>query len=447
MGGAASLRLFRDRSFRALWIGQVISVFGDRFTYLALLAVVVEGARHPSNPAPELSWIPVVSFLPAILFGPWIGALVDSWDRKRVLVLSDAARGVVALLFLVVVPRAGLVGAFGLVFALYVANAFFLPARSAILPDMVEGDRLVEANSLVTLAGVAATIAGSLAGGAAVARFGWRIGFALDALTYFVSVVALSQIRVRPRRAEAAAALAAETRPTAPAAGAEPAAPAGRNEPALQRAGDAYRALFSDVIAGARAAIASRRALGAIAATGLLWVAGGVLHVAAPILLQSRGRGLVSGVGTLLAVTASGMVAGSLLLAARGCGKSPWGRTALGLAGAGAALVAFARAGRAGVDLSLAFSAGVFVALLLVTTEAALQQAIAAETRARVFALRDFAARLLVLLSAALSGWILGRGLLRPEWAVIGAGALLLVGAVVLGLMAAARSRTARGAA
>lgn len=417
MGGAASLRLFRDRSFRALWIGQVVSVFGDRFTYLALLAVIVERARLPGNPAAELAWIPVVSFLPTILFGPWIGALVDTWDRKRVLVLSDSARGVLALLFLVVVPRGGLPGAFGLVFALYVANSFFLPARSAILPDMVPEDRLVEANSLVTLAGVAATIAGSLAGGVAIARFGWRVGFALDAATYFVSALALLWIRL----------------PRAPRdAGKVP-------------AGDAYRALLADVRAGARAALSSRRALGAIAATGLLWVAGGVLHVAAPIVLQARGRGMVSGVGTLLAATATGMVAGSLGLAARGRGRSPWGRTAWGLVGAGASLVAFARVRSAASDLALGFVAGAFVALLLVTTEAVLQETIAAETRARVFALRDFTARLLVLAAAGLAGAVLAHGAARAEWAVAGAGLFLGAGGIGLALLARGRARDGAG--
>ncbi|HEV8128992.1 MAG TPA: MFS transporter, partial [Candidatus Eisenbacteria bacterium] len=268
MGGAASLRLFRSGSFRALWIGQLVSVFGDRFTYLALLAVVIERARAPSNPAAELSWIPVVSFLPTILFGPWIGALVDTWNRKRVLVLSDAARGVIALLFLVVVPRGGLAGAFGLVFALYVANTFFLPARSAVLPDMVPADRLTEANSLVTLAGVAATIAGSLIGGLAVQRLGWRAGFAFDAVTYFVSALALTQIRVA---AAAAPRVAVSSEP--------------------RSATGAYRALWADVREGARITLGSRRAMGAIAATGLLWVAGGALHVAAPILLSRRGEG------------------------------------------------------------------------------------------------------------------------------------------------------------
>jgi hypothetical protein len=436
MGGAASLRLFRSGSFRALWIGQLVSVFGDRFTYLALLAVVIEHARTPDNPAAELSWIPVVSFLPTILFGPWIGALVDSWNRKRVLVISDASRGVIALLFLVVVPSGGLAGAFGLVFALYVANTFFLPARSAVLPDLVPEDRLVEANSLVTLSGVIATIAGSLVGGVTIARFGWRAGFALDALTYFLSALALTRVRT-PARAARAGSAGSDAVGSAEAHGAARAGAAAK----------AYRTLLADVRDGARIALGSRRALGAIAATGLLWVAGGVLHVAAPILLARRGVGIVAGVGTILAATATGMVAGSLLLAARGRGRSPWGRVAWGLAGAGAALALFARSRHPAADLALGFSAGAFTALLLVTTEAALQETIAPEARARVFALRDFAARILVLASAGAAGVLLGRSIVPAEQAVLGAGTLLALGGVALALWARSRRDVASGRA
>jgi MFS family permease len=425
MSGAASLRLFRSGSFRALWIGQLVSVFGDRFTYLALLAVVIERASVPANPATELSWIPVVSFLPTSLFGPWIGALVDTWNRKRVLVLSDAARGVMALLFLVVVPRGGLAGAFGLVFALYVANTFFLPARSAVLPDMVPADRLTEANSLVTLAGVAATIAGSLIGGLEVQRFGWRVGFAFDAVTYFVSALALTQIRV----ADVAA-------PVAPKVGTSGEAKSARS---------AYRALWADVREGARITLGSRRAIGAIAATGLLWVAGGALHVAAPILLSRRGEGIVAGVGTILAAAATGMVAGSLLLAVRGRGHNPWMRVAWGLFGAGAALVFFARSRNPTLDLALGFVAGVFAALLLVTTEAMLQEIIAAEARARVFALRDVAARILVLVAAGLAGAFLARRLLSPECAIQAAGALLVLGGIWLAVWAGLRKKDGVG--
>jgi len=141
--GADSLRLFRLPNFRALWTGQLVSIFGDRFTYLALLALIAERAADPANPARELSLIPVVSFLPAILFAPWIGALVDSWNTRATLIVSDAARGVIVLAIIPAVHAGGLPAGFALVFVLYLANTFFLPARSAILPDLVPRERLV----------------------------------------------------------------------------------------------------------------------------------------------------------------------------------------------------------------------------------------------------------------------------------------------------------------
>ena len=89
--------LARDRNYVSLWLGQFISIFGDRFTYLALLAVVVARARDPQNPAAELALLPLASFLPAILFGPWIGAIVDRSDTRHVLIVSDLARGLAVL--------------------------------------------------------------------------------------------------------------------------------------------------------------------------------------------------------------------------------------------------------------------------------------------------------------------------------------------------------------
>ncbi len=263
-----SLALARDPNFRALWFGQLISIFGDRFTYLALLAVIVARARTPENPAAELALLPLVSFLPAILFGPWIGAWIDRNDTRRVLIASDAARGVVVLAMIPATLAGGLPALFALVFLLYVANTFFLPARSAIMPLLVPEERLTEANSLATFAGVAATIGGSLAGGFLVARFGWRWGFALDAATYFVSVVALWMIRIPPRTGAAR-----------PAAGAAAALDAAAR----------YRRLLADVREGCAILLRTPRAWGAVGATMLLWMAGGVLHVAVPILIGGGG--------------------------------------------------------------------------------------------------------------------------------------------------------------
>lgn len=397
--GASPLHLFRSRNFRALWIGQLISIFGDRLTYLALLALVMEHAANPGNPAPELALIPIVSFLPAILFGPWAGALVDRWNTRTTLLVSDAIRGVLVLAIVPAAAWGGLPAAFGLVFLLYVVNAFFLPARSAILPDLVPEESLVQANSLATLAGILATIAGSLAGGLLVERFGWRIGFQSDAATYFLSVAALALIQVAPRV-------------RAPRSGA--------------RSG--HRAIASDVREGARMARQQAPALGSIAAMTLLWVAGGALYVSMPQVVGGRGVGVVTGVGGTLAAAATGMVAGTLLLTGIGPKLSVRLRMVTGLLGGGAAMIAFA-ALRHPIGLwCAAFGAGTFVAFLLVTTEAVLQASIAPEARGRVFALRDFLARAGLLASAATLGWLSSRMAIAPEWIICVAGAVLLVG-------------------
>jgi MFS family permease len=394
-------RLFRSPNFRNLWLGQLVSIFGDRLQYLALLSLLVERAHDPRNPAPELALVPVVSFLPTILIGPMAGALVDGWDTRRVLVVSDFLRGCVILSTIPAAVHLGLPAAFGMVFLLYLVNTFFLPARSAILPDLVEPEDLVEANSLATLAGVLATIAGSLLGGFLVERVGWRWGLGFDAVTYFVSVLFLAALRPRAREPRA--------RP-----------------PELQ---GIYGALGRDVKEGALLTVRNRAVLGPILALVLLWIAGGVLHVAGTTLLRQRLDTFVSGTGGLLSAVGFGMVAGTLLTAWMG---RRWPRVsmAVGLAGTGLALLVFARAFSLGALLAVSFTAGIFVAILLVTTESAVQAAVHSSARGRVFALRDFSTRVAVLTVAGLLGLVLGREWIAPSMAVTGAGVLLLGGAV-----------------
>lgn len=399
---AAGARLFRERSFRALWIGQFVSIFGDRLHYLALLALIVECAHDPRNPAPELAIVPAVSFLPAILLGPAAGALVDSWDTRRVLVASDFLRGILVLLLIPAAGWGGLPAAFAVVFLLFTANTFFLPARSAILPDLVSKEDLVRANSLATLAGVVATILGSLLGGILVERVGWRWGFAIDSATYFVSVAFLAAIGSRPH-----------------AKGPRPAT-----------WGGAYRALGKDVAEGARLAVSNRAVLGSLLALICLWVAGGALHVAGTVLIVQRTEGFVSGMGGILSLVGFGMVAGTLLLASWG---SRWPKRALvaaGLSGTGAMLALFALLPATFALAFASFLAGFFVALLLVTTEAIMQSSIGPGARARVFALRDFSTRFAVLGTAGILGLSLGRGWIAPAGTVAAAGAMLLLAGV-----------------
>lgn len=438
MARAGVRRLAGIPGFRALWMGQFASIFGDRFHYLALLALLIARARNPANPAPELAIVPLVSFLPAILFGPIAGPLVDRWNVKRVLVASDAIRGALVLLLIPAAVWGGLPAAFAVVFALYVANTFFLPARSAILPLIVPAETLVNANSLATLAGVLATLAGSLLGGWVVERVGWRWGFAIDGVTYFISVAALAMIplaAVRARGSQRNADVDGGERAKVREADRRPGPEGGPR--ALPPPTRLYRDLARSLADGVRITAHNPRALGSIAALVLLWAAGGVLHVAGTLLVQSRMAGVVEGVGTLLAAAGLGMVLGTVLLSARGDRLSGGAVAAIALLGIGAALVAFAVTRPARALYPIAFAAGIFVAALLIVTEAAIQRTVAPEALGRVFALRDLATRVAVLASAGAAGVLVGHGIVSPASAVAAAGALL-VAAAITGLLAGA---------
>jgi hypothetical protein len=158
-------------------------------------------------------------------------------------------------------------------------------------------------------------------------------------------------------------------------------------------------------------------------------MAGGALHVSLPQVLGLRGAGVIAGLGGALGAAALGMVVTTVILADLIRKLPNPARLVLGLAGAGSALVAFAVLRHPAALACAAFVAGGFVVLLLVTTEAVIQESIAAEARGRVFALRDFLGRAGLLASAGLLALFLRRGWISPEWVVAVSGGILVLGA------------------
>ena len=147
-------------------------------------------------------------YLPVFLLAPLAGALVDRSSKGWVLVWTDVARGLVVLS----IPFAfgatnSFVPVFAAVFILAVGNLFFVPAKSALIPEIVPAPVLVRANSILWTAGIAGTVAGFLSGGAIFDLLSWRLCFWLDGATYLLSAslmigLAREAGRLRPIRAE-----------------------------------------------------------------------------------------------------------------------------------------------------------------------------------------------------------------------------------------------------
>src|SRR6266478_2804190 len=100
MNSLTYMQLLRsNRSFRRLWVGQVVSELGNWFNFIAALGLV----RTVSHAAPEVTTIILIARLaPFTLFAPLAGAFVDRWSRRTVMIVADLARVGVALGFLLV---------------------------------------------------------------------------------------------------------------------------------------------------------------------------------------------------------------------------------------------------------------------------------------------------------------------------------------------------------
>ena len=176
---------FKNKNFFFLWLAQVISQFGDRITQMALIGLIA--GRTPGS-AFELAKLLSFTIFPVFIIGPIAGVYVDRWDRRTTLFVCDFLRGIIVLMIpLALLDRGSMVPIYIAVFLAFCLSRFYVPAKMSIIPDLVETEDLLMANSLVTTTGMIAFVLGCVLGGLIVEKFGASGGFFCNALTLFIS--------------------------------------------------------------------------------------------------------------------------------------------------------------------------------------------------------------------------------------------------------------------
>jgi MFS family permease len=172
------------RSFRRLLIGQVVSELGSWFDFIAVLGLV----RAVSAGAAEATAMLVFMRLaPFALFAPVAGALVDRWSRRTVMIVSDAARAIVVLGFLLVRGPEDLWIVYACSIISSLLGALFEAAKNAAVPNLAGDEGLLAANALMFSSRFLLMSVGAALGGATAARFGYTAAFVVDALSFLVS--------------------------------------------------------------------------------------------------------------------------------------------------------------------------------------------------------------------------------------------------------------------
>jgi predicted MFS family arabinose efflux permease len=186
----------RERNFRLYFIGQLTSWIGTGMTMVALAFAVFRSERS----ATALGIVLMADTIPLALFILVGGVIADRIGRRRVMLSSDVLRGVAqaSLGVWVLTAQPPLWGF--VVFAALVGTgtAFFSPALTGLIPEVVSPRRLSQANALDGLTNSIGMIAGPALAGIIVATTspGWAI--VADASSYGVSVVSLALLRLPP---------------------------------------------------------------------------------------------------------------------------------------------------------------------------------------------------------------------------------------------------------
>lgn len=264
--------VFGIAEFRNLWSAQLLSVAGDQLARVALTVLVYSRTHSPLLAALTYA----VTIVPIFAGGVLLSGLADRFPRRAVMIICDVVRCLLVLVM--AIPDMPLAALLVLLFVVTTFTAPFTAARSAIYPDVLEGDRYILGTAVTMTTYQFAQVAGFAIGGAVVGFFGARTCLLADAVTFATSAL-LVRYGVRGR-------------------------------PAAKAAAGSVFAPMADAVAGTRLVFANPALRGPML---FGWLAAFVVvpeGLAVPLAHWLTGGDIL--VGLLLAATALGIAAGSM---------------------------------------------------------------------------------------------------------------------------------------
>ena len=187
------LRVLSNVQFTILWVAQLVSQSGDYVLNVAIVWLVLQ----TTGSAIDVGLALAASLLPNVLVGPVAGVLLDSFNCKDLMLISNLAQAstvlAVAMLYYL-----GVLGLERLLAAILLLNAeaqFFKPAIVAIIPRVVDREDLMASNGLISITTSLNQITGYGVGGVIVALFGVSLPIFYDCLTFLVAFALITFLK------------------------------------------------------------------------------------------------------------------------------------------------------------------------------------------------------------------------------------------------------------
>ncbi len=179
--------LLRRKGITFLGLSSTISQLGDRLTHMVIITLI--GVMFPGRIS-AFSQFALTWSLPVVILSPFAGVLIDHWNKRTIMFRCHLIQSMLIFMTPIFVSLTrSIVPIWTLVILFFSLDLFNNASKNAVVPDLVEYDELVPANSLlITLARIA-TFIGMVGGGYLVRWVGWQLGFYIDASTHFIAGV------------------------------------------------------------------------------------------------------------------------------------------------------------------------------------------------------------------------------------------------------------------
>ncbi|MFZ5351556.1 MAG: MFS transporter [Bacillota bacterium] len=184
-----------NKDLMVLWFGHAISIFGDAITFLALPYLVYEATGSKN----ALAFTALLRGAPIILLGLFAGALVDRWNRKRIMISSDLIRALLTLPLIVVPNEYFVITVYTVSVLKSIAGIFFNPAINSTIPAIVNKRDLNTVNSMLGFTGSTLAFVTPLIGMALIKIAGARAVLLIDMISFIVSAIAVYYINIPAR--------------------------------------------------------------------------------------------------------------------------------------------------------------------------------------------------------------------------------------------------------
>ncbi|ARU61759.1 hypothetical protein CBW65_12535 [Tumebacillus avium] len=190
--------LFRNRNFTLLYVGQLVSLFGDWFRGVVMIVILYD--LHPA--ASTVGGMFIATILPTLFGSIFVGPFVDRWNKKNIMIWTNLLRFVLTLAMVYGVYLQNIWVLYGLIVVSSLVSAAFQPARTAVIPEIVEEKQIVKATSSFAILNSVTMVVASALGGFVADWAGPYPIMLFDAFSYLFSAICIVLMKYQPQQKE-----------------------------------------------------------------------------------------------------------------------------------------------------------------------------------------------------------------------------------------------------